>query len=66
MAEGVGECPLHVSEKSVFEKMIGQCPAIDRNKRFPAPGTLIVDSTSHDFFAASGLTCNHNRGITTG
>jgi hypothetical protein len=60
---GIRKRSLGVAEQFVLHQMVGQCGAIDRNKRFTFSRALIVDCPSEEIFAGSCLSGDEHRRI---
>jgi hypothetical protein len=52
-----------VPEKLVFDQVIGQCAAIDRNERSVPTSALIVNGTRSHFLATAGFAADQDGGV---
>ena len=60
-----GERALFIAEELRLDQGVGNCAAVDGNKRLLVPGAQLVDRPSDKFLASAGLALDKNskRGV---
>src|SRR6516165_1981307 len=57
------KCTLFVAEQFAFEQIFRNCCTIDCDKRLHATVAIVMNRSSHQFFAGTALSCNHHRRV---